>query len=132
MNPEECRYTKEHEYICPQTGNTGTIGVTKYAQEQLGDVVFLDLPAPGKFLKQSKKMGEVESVKAVSGIFAPAGGKVIEINQKAIEHPELVNKDPFGEGWLVKIEMTDPKELDSLMDAAAYDKFVAALSEEKK
>ena len=131
MDPPKCRYTKEHEYICPQA-NTGTIGVTKYAQEQLGDVVFLDLPEIGANLIQSKKMGEVESVKAVSEIFAPAGGKVIEINKLAVEHPELVNKDPFGDGWLVKIELNNPKELDSLMNSAAYDKFVAGLVEEKK
>jgi glycine cleavage system H protein len=132
MDPKECRYTKDHEYICPEAGNRGTIGVTDYAQEQLGDVVFLDLPAPDTLIRQAKKMGEVESVKAVSEIFAPVSGKVVEVNKRAVEHPELVNREPFGSGWLVKIEMTDLKELDALMSKAAYDEFVAVSSEKKK
>ena len=132
MNPKECRFTKDHEYICPEPENTGTIGVTNYAQEQLGDVVFLDLPAPGTLIQQSKKMGEVESVKAVSEIFAPVSGKVIEVNRQVVEHPELVNKDPYGAGWLVKIEVTNPGELGALMDSATYEKMVAGLTEEKK
>jgi glycine cleavage system H protein len=132
MNPKEYRYTKDHEYFCPEPGNKGKIGVTNYAQEQLGDVVFLDLPAPGTMIQQSKKLGEVESVKAVSEIFAPVSGKVIEVNRQVVEHPELVNRDPYGAGWLVKIEITNPGELSALMDSAAYEKMVAGLAEEKK
>lgn len=132
MNPKEYRYTRDHEYICQEAGNRGTIGITNYAQEQLGDVVFLDLPAPGTLIQQSKKLGEVESVKAVSELFAPVSGKVVEVNRQVVEHPELVNRDPYGAGWLVKIEVTNPGELDTLMDSVAYEKMVAGLTEEKK
>jgi glycine cleavage system H protein len=132
MNPKECRYTKDHEWICPEPGNRGKVGLTAYAQEQLGDVVFLDLPAPGTPVAQFKKLGEVESVKAVSEIFSPVSGKVVEVNQPVVEHPEMVNQDPYGAGWLVEIELGKPSELDALMDSAAYDKLVAQLSEEKK
>jgi glycine cleavage system H protein len=132
MDQKKCLYTKDHEYFCPEPGNTGTMGITSYAQEQLGDIVFLDLPAPGTLVRQFKKMGEVESVKAVSELFAPVSGKIIAINQQVIEHPELVNQEPFGAGWLVKIEVTNPVELGGLMDSAAYEKLMADLAEEKK
>jgi len=130
MNPKEYKYTQEHEWICPESGNKGKMGFTDYAQTQLGDIVFLDLPAPGTKLEQFKKLGEVESVKAVSDIFAPASGQVLEVNQTVIDEPKLVNEDPYGAGWLVKIEMSDSSELDNLMDSDKYDKFVAELSEE--
>jgi len=132
MNPKKFRYTKDHEWICPEPGNRGKVGLTAYAQEQLGDVVFLDLPAPGTRVEQFKKLGEVESVKAVSEIFSPVSGKIIEVNQPVVEHPEMVNQDPYGAGWLVEIEIGKPSELDALMDSTAYDKLVAGLSEEKK
>jgi glycine cleavage system H protein len=132
MDPKECRFTKDHEYFCPESGNRGTIGITNYAQEQLGDIVFLDLPAVGTTIQQSKKLGEVESVKAVSEIFAPVTGKIVEINKRAIEHPELINKEPFDAGWLVKVEITNPEEIGKLMDSATYEKMVAGLTEEKK
>jgi glycine cleavage system H protein len=130
MNPKEYRYTSEHEWICPESGNKGKIGLADYAQSQLGDVVFLDLPAPGIKVEQGKKMGEVESVKAVSDIFAPVSGQVLEINQTVVDEPGLVNKDPYGAGWLVKLELSRPSELDALMDSEKYDKFVAELSEQ--
>ena len=130
MNPREYKYTQEHEWICPEAGDKGKMGLTDYAQSHLGDIVFLDLPAPGTQVEQSKKMGELESVKAVSDIFAPASGKVLEINQTAIDEPKLVNEDPYGDGWLVRLELSQPSELDALMDSEKYDEFVTELSEE--
>jgi len=124
MNPTEYKYTKDHEWLCLEPGGNARIGITDYAQSQLGDVVYLDLPAPGKQIEQSRKMGEIESVKAVSDLFAPASGKVIEINQNVINDPSLVNKDPYGEGWLVKIRLTKPAELDALMTSDDYDRLL--------
>jgi glycine cleavage system H protein len=131
MNPKDCKYTQEHEWIRPEPGNKGSIGLTDYAQSQLGDIVYLDLPAPGTQVEQSKKIGEVESVKAVSDIFSPVSGQVLEINQTVIDEPGLVNEDPYGAGWLVRLELSKPSELDALMDSDKYDKFVAELSEEE-
>lgn len=131
MNPKDCKYTPEHEWIRPEPGNKGSIGLTDYAQSQLGDIVYLDLPAPGTQVEQFKKMGEVESVKAVSDIFSPVSGQVLEINQTVIDEPGLVNEDPYGAGWLVRLELSKPSELDALMDSDKYDKFVAELSEEE-
>ena len=122
MNPKEYKYTKDHEWLCPEAGDRGKIGITDYAQSQLGDIVYLDLPAPGKTITQSKKMGEIESVKAVSDLFAPASGTVIEINQDAINDPALVNKDPYGAGWLIRIKLSKPEELATLMTGEDYEK----------
>jgi glycine cleavage system H protein len=130
MNPSEYKYTSEHEWICSESRNKGKVGLADYAQSQLGDIVFLDLPAPGTQVEQGKKMGEVESVKAVSDIFAPVSGQVLEINQTVIDEPGLVNKDPYGAGWLVRLELSEPSELDALMDSEKYEKFVAELSEQ--
>ena len=130
MNPKDCRYTQEHEWIRPEPENKGEMGLADYAQSQLGDIVFLDLPAPGTQVEQFKKMGEVESVKAVSDIFSPVSGTVLEINQTVIDEPKLVNEDPYGAGWLAKIEMSKPGELDALMDSDEYDKLVVKLLEE--
>ena len=127
MNPKEYKYTKEHEWICPESGDKGKVGIADYAQSHLGDLVFLDLPAPGTRVEQSSKMGEIESVKAVSDLFAPASGKVMEVNQEAIDNPQIVNQDPYGEGWLVRLEMSQPSELDNLMNSDEYDKYVAEL-----
>jgi len=130
MNPKENKYTQEHEWICFEGGNKGKAGLTDYAQTQLGDLVYLDLPEPGTEVEQSKKMAEIESVKAVADFFAPVSGEVLEVNQSAIDDPALVNQDPYGEGWLVKLELGNPSELDALMDSDQYDKFVAALEAE--
>ena len=129
MTPKDCKYTSEHEWISPESGNKAKVGLADYAQSQLGDIVFLDLPAPGTQVEQGKKMGEVESVKAVSDIFAPASGKVLEVNQSVVDEPKLVNEEPYGAGWLVKLELSKPSELDALMDSDKYDEFVAELSE---
>ena len=131
MNPQEYKYTPEHEWICPESKDKGKVGLADYAQSQLGDIVFLYLPAQGTQVKQGKKMGEVESVKAVSDIFAPVSGQVLEVNQIVIDEPGLVNKDPYGAGWLLRLELSKPPELDALMDSDEYDKLIAQLSEEE-
>jgi glycine cleavage system H protein len=124
MNPKEYKYTKEHEWIFLETQNKGKIGITDYAQSQLGDIVFLDLPAPGTQLEQSGKMGEIEAVKAVSDLFSPVSGQVLEVNQAAVDQPKLVNEDPYGAGWLIKLELGNPAELDTLMSSDEYDRIV--------
>ncbi len=130
MNPKECKYTQGHEWIRPGPGNKGKMGLTDYAQSHLGDIVFVNLPAPGTQVKQSKKIGDVEAVKVVSDIFSPVSGQVLEINQTVIDEPQLVNQDPYGDGWLVSLEISQPAELDALMDSEQYDKFVTELAEE--
>jgi glycine cleavage system H protein len=121
--PTQYRYTKEHEWIDVK-GDVATIGITDYAQHELGDVVFVELPAIGATLTTGKTFGSIESVKAVSEIFAPASGQVTEANAELHNKPETVNTDPHGAAWLVKIKLSNPAELGSLMDAAAYEAFV--------
>jgi glycine cleavage system H protein len=130
MNPKEYKYTQEHEWICPEPENKAKVGITDYAQAELGDVVYLDLPSPGTPVEQFKKMGEIESVKAVSDLFAPASGQVLEVNQAVIDEPGLVNHNPYGDGWLVRLELSNPSELDALMGSDKYGEFVAGLGEE--
>ncbi len=128
MFPEDRRYTKDHEWILVQ-GTVGTVGITDYAQKQLGEVVYLELPEVGRALTASETFGTVESVKAVSELFAPVSGEVIEANGALQSKPEKINADPHGEAWMIKVRLADPGQLDGLMDAAAYDAFV--LSESK-
>lgn len=117
--PENLKYTKEHEWVLIE-GNIGTIGVTDYAQGELGDVVYIDIdPSISEFSKGSS-IGTIEAVKTVSDIFAPFSGKVIELNESLKDSPETVNSDPYGKGWMIKAEITNPSELEELMDAAAY------------
>ena len=130
MTPKEYKYTQEHEWICLESGNKWKIGLTDYSQTQLGDIVFLDLPTPGTQVEQFKKMGGIESVKAVSDFSSPVSGQVLEINQAVIDEPGLVNQDPYGKGWLVKLELSNLSELDTLMNSDKYDELVARLSEE--
>ncbi|MBC8281412.1 MAG: glycine cleavage system protein GcvH [Chloroflexi bacterium] len=129
MSPDDRKYTEEHEWVMIDGSNTGTAvaGITEYAQDQLGDIVFFELPKVGDSVAHLGKMGEVESVKAVSDLFSPINGTVTEINEKLLDHPELVNEDPFGEGWLIKVAMTDVAELDDLMSSQDYDAFIAGL-----
>ena len=124
MNPSDRKYTKEHEWIILEGDSGSLVGITHYAQEQLGDVVYLDLPSAGTQLVQLDKLGEVESVKAVSDLFSPISGEVLEVNQDAMDHPELVNEDPYDRGWLLRIQASDPKEFDSLLTAEEYDSLV--------
>jgi glycine cleavage system H protein len=121
--PNDFKYTKEHEWI-KASGNTATIGITHYAQESLGDIVFVEAPKVGTEIKAGATFGSVESVKAVSDLFAPASGTVTEVNAELATAPEKINKDAHS-AWLVKITLKDPKELDSLLSAADYEKFVA-------
>ncbi len=121
--PTDRKYTKEHEWIQPN-GNTAAIGITDHAQESLGDIVFVELPKVGAELTSGKTFGTVESVKAVSDLFAPASGTVTEINGDLATSPEKVNKDAHG-AWMIKISLKNPKELDSLLSSSDYDKFVA-------
>jgi glycine cleavage system H protein len=125
MYPADYRYTKAHEWI-KVDGPAGTIGITDYAQNELGDVVFAELPKVGATLKAGESFGSVESVKAVSEIYTPVSGEITEINSKLVDAPETINKDPHGSAWLVKIRLSDPKELASLMDATAYEAYIAA------
>ncbi len=130
MNLKEYKYTKEHEWICLESGNKWRMGITDYAQSHLGDIVYIDLPSPGSQVEQRQKIGEVESTKTVSEIFIPVSGRVLEINQAVIDEPGLVNQDPYGEGWLVKLELSNLSELDTLLNSDKYDEFVARLSKE--
>ena len=119
MFPENFKYTKDHEWVSVD-GDTGTIGITDYAQKELGDIVFVELPEVGQELKTGETMGNIESVKAVSELFSPVSGTVTEVNAALEDQAEMVNQDPHGSGWIVKIRLADPGELDELMDAAAY------------
>ncbi|HHW19135.1 MAG TPA: glycine cleavage system protein GcvH [Firmicutes bacterium] len=119
--PANLKYTKTHEYARVE-GNKAYVGITNYAQDQLGDIVFVELPEVGRELKAGEIFATVESVKAVSDCYAPVSGKVVEVNEKVADSPELLNKDPHGEGWICAIEMSDPSELENLMDNVAYEK----------
>ena len=130
MNPEDRKYTKEHEWVKLEDPETprALVGITHYAQDQLGDIVFFELPEPGFAVSQLGKIGEVESVKSVSDLFSPVSGEVIEINANLLDHPEIANDDPFGEGWLVRVAISDPAELENLMTAAEYESYTSGLA----
>ena len=125
MYPAELRYSKEHEWVKAE-GTRGRIGLTHHAQNALGDVVFVEVPKVGRAVKQMEALGVVESVKAVSDVYSPVSGAVVEVNAALETTPELVNKDCYGAGWMVVVEMANPKELDALMDAKAYEVFLAS------
>ncbi len=128
MYPEEYRYTEEHEWVDVH-GGQATIGITHHAQNQLGDVVFVELPKVGAQLHATISFGVVESVKAVSDIYAPVGGEVVEVNENLVDAPEKLNEDPHGDGWIVKIQLSDKNELKNLLTAEAYQEYIAAESE---
>ena len=129
MISDDCKYTQEHEWVKVENIESGEalIGITDYAQDQLGDIVYLELPQSGAVVKQLDKMGEVESVKAVSDLFSPISGNVIESNTALNDHPELVNEDPFGKGWLIRVTMSSVNELDGLMSASDYQSYIDGL-----
>jgi len=129
MYPIDYRYTKDHEWI-KLDGPVGTIGITDYAQAELGDVVFVELPKAGTQVKAGQSFGTVESVKAVSEIFSPVSGEVVETNAALADAPEKINQDPHGAAWLVKVRLADPKEISGLMDAAAYQAYIAEKAKE--
>jgi glycine cleavage system H protein len=127
-SPSDRRYTKEHEWVRVED-NMGTVGITDYAQDQLGDIVYVDLPSPGTQVKQLEKLGEIESVKAVSDLYSPVSGELVEVNQGVNDRPELVNQSPYEEGWLVRVRLADPAELDNLLTAKQYDELIAQAQE---
>jgi glycine cleavage system H protein len=121
--PDDLKYTKEHEWLAVN-GSVGTVGITHYAQSELGDIVYVELPAGGSQVVAGEEFGTVESVKAVSEIFAPVSGEVLEVNASLATSPETINKDPYGDGWLLKIKLADTKDLETLMSAADYRKYI--------
>ena len=121
--PDDLKYSREHEWVLVE-GNVATIGISAFAEQQLGDVVFVELPAVGDKVIKDEAMGVVESVKAVSDVYAPVSGTVLEVNDDLPENTELVNEDCYGDGWMVKIELSDPTDLEELMNAADYQVFV--------
>jgi glycine cleavage system H protein len=123
MYPSDRRYTKQHEWARLE-GDRGTIGITEYAQKQLGDVVYLELPEVGRKLEAHGAFGTVESVKAVSELFSPVAGEVVEVNSALVAKPETINSDPHGQAWMIKVRVSDPKAVGELMDAAAYQAYV--------
>ncbi len=122
--PEDLRYTHQHEWTALEGGGKVRVGITDFAQDALGDVVFVELPEAGTEVRASEAVGEVESTKSVSDIFSPVSGVIVERNPILEKQPEMVNEDPYGEGWMVVIELSDPSEVDDLMDAAAYRRVV--------
>jgi glycine cleavage system H protein len=124
MVPENCRYTKDHEWVALD-GEIATIGITDHAQAELGDIVFVELPEVGQELKAGEAMGNIESVKAVSELFAPVTGAVVEVNEALEEQAEMVNQDPHDAGWIVKVKLSDVSEFEELIDAAAYSGMIA-------
>lgn len=125
MYPENYRYTKEHEWVMAE-GDLGTVGITFHAQKELGDIVYVDVPKPGTRVEKGKTLGSVESVKAVSDIYSPVTGEVVEVNESLAQAPEKLNADPHGEAWLVKIRLASPGEVRDLMNAAEYEGYVGA------
>jgi glycine cleavage system H protein len=117
--PENVKYTADHEWIRVE-GQFGWIGITDYAQSELGDIVYIEIPAVGTKLEKGKSFGTIEAVKAVSDLFAPVTGDLVEVNPEMKDHPEVVNKDPYSEGWMIKIKIADPAQLDTLLDVQAY------------
>ena len=126
MNPPELKYTKEHEWVRVESGGLCTVGITAFAVESLGDIVFLELPGVDDALAQNEQFGEVESVKAVSELYAPVTGTVAEVNQALVDTPEVVNDSPYGDGWLLKVKLADASEVDNLMTADQYEELLAS------
>ena len=127
--PPGLKYSKEHEWVAAD-GAVATIGITDHAQDQLGEIVYLELPAVGEKVSKDDPFGVVESVKAVSDIYAPVSGTVLEVNEDLAESPEVVNEDPYGDGWLIKVRVSDPADLDDLMDNDEYEQMIAREKEE--
>lgn len=123
-NPKDLKYSKEHEWARVK-GGSAVVGITHFAQDSLGDIVYVSLPDVGSDVKQFQKMGEVESVKAVSDLFSPVSGKVVERNEDILRNPETLNREPFGSGWMIKVQLSNPAEVDKLMDSDAYDRHTA-------
>ena len=126
MNPVNLKYSQEHEWVRSETDNTATIGITMFAVESLGDIVFVELPEKEALLSQFVKMGEIESVKAVSDLYSPISGQVLERNEELINNPELINENSYQSGWMLKIQISNPSELDNLMSSNQYETFLTS------
>jgi glycine cleavage system H protein len=122
--PKDLKYTAEHEYVKSLEDGVVLVGITDYAQGELGDVVFVELPQPGAAFDQTASFGNIEAVKAVSELYSPVAGEIVEVNEALDADPALVNSDPYGKGWMVKLRVSDPSQLDGLLDAAAYEKLI--------
>jgi glycine cleavage system H protein len=129
VNPDDRKYTQEHEWLLLEDASTGMalVGITHYAQDQLGDVVYVELPSVNSTVGHLVKMGEIESVKAVSDLYSPVSGTVTEVNGRLAHEPELVNNDPFGDGWMLRVQISDQAELNALLDSGAYDEYLGQL-----
>jgi glycine cleavage system H protein len=126
MYPQDLYYTRDHEWVRVE-GEVATVGITDFAQKQLGDVVYVELPALGTQLEVHQSIGAIESVKAVSDVFSPVSGEVIAVNEKLNDSPEMVNQDPYGEGWIIKLKMKNKEDLNLLMTSSEYEKYVESL-----
>lgn len=126
MNPEDLRYTQEHEWV-RLDGDVATVGITQYAQDQLGDVVYVDLPAAGESVTQHQPFGSIDSVKTASDLYSPLTGEVAETNEAVNDDPALVNSDPYGEGWMIRLRPSDPSELEGLLTAEQYEEYTKDL-----
>lgn len=124
MYPKELKYDREHEWVSVD-GDVATIGISHFAQDQLGEVVYVDLPSAGGSVAAGESFGEVESVKSVSELFSPVSGEILEVNSALDDAPETVNADPYGDGWMIKVKLADPAEVDALMDADGYEAYLA-------
>lgn len=129
--PSDLKYTREHEWAALEENQRVRVGITDYAQDALGDVVYVDLPDEGTQVRASEAFGEVESTKSVSAIFSPVSGRIVERNQALTDSPELLNQEPYGEGWMVVIEITDPEELDDLLGADEYRRHAESATDEE-
>ena len=130
MNPEDLHYTPSHEWVRIE-GEIGTVGITDHAQKELGEIVYLELPEVGHVFNADQEFGTVESVKAVSELFTPVSGEIVEVNRAAVEEPGIVNDDPFGDGWLIKVKLTTDEEIGKLMSADQYTEYVRTEEKEK-
>lgn len=124
MYPKDLKYDREHEWVRVD-GDVATIGISDFAQDQLGEVVYVDLPSPGNAVSAGDSFGEVESVKSVSELFSPVSGEIVEVNDALGDAPETVNEDPYGDGWMIKVKLSDASEVDGLMDADGYEAYLA-------
>ncbi len=123
MNPDDVRYHKEHTWV-KVSGKKGTIGITEYAQDALGDIVYIDLPEVEDDVEANSEISEIESTKATSAVISPVSGKILKVNEELSESPEVINEDPYGKGWIAVIELDNPSEVDDLMDATEYEKYI--------
>jgi len=128
MDPKAARYTREHEWV-DMDGALAVVGLSDHAQNQLGDVVYLELPRVGASVKQNEPFGGIESVKTYSDLYSPVSGEVVEVNEGLDDHPEWVNQDPYGQGWMLKVRTSDPAEMDGLMTAEEYESYLASLED---